>query len=112
MSVSKSEVKVVDPIQREAISKRLVMRNMCSVKLMNLPKSYNYAKLLEISPDMQACRIYSDPISRKPRNHAYLEFSSNEGALQAVAKLNGLEFQGKSLYACMGGDLSENVGRH
>ncbi|EUB64816.1 hypothetical protein EGR_00085 [Echinococcus granulosus] len=66
---------------------------MCSVKLSNLPKRYNYSALLELVPDMVACRVFYDPISRKPKNYVYVELSSNEIALKCVNKVNNKEFQ-------------------
>nr|CDS15656.1 nucleolin [Echinococcus granulosus] len=101
--------KIRDPIQRESLAKRLVLRNMCSVKLSNLPKRYNYSALLELVPDMVACRVFYDPISRKPKNYVYVELSSNEIALKCVNKVNNKEFQGKRLNASVGGGLSECV---
>ena len=105
-----SNTTVNDPILRESIAKRLALRNMCSVKVTNLPKRYSYSDLLEIAPDMAACRVYYDPISRKPKNHVYMEFASNEIALKCVNKINNSTFQTKTLSASLGGDLSESVG--
>ncbi|VDM35327.1 unnamed protein product [Hydatigera taeniaeformis] len=86
-----------DPIQRESLAKRLAQRNLCSVRLSNLPKRYNYPFLLELVPDMVACRMFYDPIFRRPRDHAYIEFSSSECALKCVDRVNNKEVLGKSV---------------
>ncbi|KAL5962295.1 EKC/KEOPS complex subunit Tprkb [Taenia solium] len=103
--------KIKDPIQRESLARRLAQRNMCSVRLSNLPRRYNYSVLLELVPDMVACRMLYDPVFRRPKSRAYVEFSSNESALNCVDKVNNREFQGKRLSASVGGDLSESVAR-
>ncbi|VDK32415.1 unnamed protein product [Taenia asiatica] len=76
--------RIKDPIQRESLAKRLAQRNMCSVRLSNLPKRYNYSVLLELVPDMVACRMLYDPVFRRPKSRAYVEFSSNESALKPL----------------------------
>lgn len=103
--------KIKDPFQRESLAKRLVQRNLCSVRLSNLPKRYNYSVLLELVPDMVACRVFYDPVFRRPKNHAYIELSSNESAIKCVDEVNNKEFHGKRLNASVGGDLSESVGK-
>ncbi|VUZ39618.1 unnamed protein product [Hymenolepis diminuta] len=100
----------MDPIQRESIERKLSLRNMCSVKLTNMPKRYNYTAVVELAPDMTACRILYDSVSRRPKNHCYLEFPSNEVAIKCVTKLNNTEFLGKKIQASIGADLSENAG--
>ncbi|MTV29296.1 RNA-binding protein, partial [Nitriliruptoraceae bacterium ZYF776] len=50
-----------------------------------------------------------DPVFRRLKNHAYVEFSSNENARKCVDRVNDMEFQGKRLNASVGGDLSESV---
>lgn len=101
----------MDPIQRESIERKLSLRNMCSVKLANMPRRYNYTAIVELAPDMTACRILYDSVSRRPKNHCYLEFPSNEAAIKCVTKLNNTEFLGKKIQASIGADLSESAGK-
>lgn len=103
---------IMDPIQRETIERKLALRNLCSVKLTKMPKRYNYIALLEIAPDMTACRILYDSVSKRPKNFCYLEFPSNEAALKCVSKLNNMEFLGKTIQASTGADLSESAGKY
>ena len=105
-----SNVEIKDPIHRESMARRIAMRNICSVKITNLPNKCGYSDLLELVPDMVACRVYCDPVSRKSSSRAYIEFSSNEDALKCVNKLRNSIFQTKPLDVSIGGDLSESVG--
>lgn len=107
---SEKQTQIMDPVQRVLIEKKLSLKNMRSVKLTNMPKRYNYSGLVELAPEMTACRILYDSVSRRPKNYCYLEFSSNEVALQCINKLNGAEFRGKKLNASIGADLSESAG--
>ncbi|VDO07987.1 unnamed protein product [Rodentolepis nana] len=108
MVVEKSSP-IMDPIQKENVERKLSLRNMCSVKLTNMPKRYNYTALVELVPDMTACRILYDSVSRRPKNHCYIEFSSNEAAIKCAQKLNNAEFLGKKIQASTGADLSESA---
>ncbi len=101
---------VKDPVLKESIEKRLVLRNMCSLKVANLPKHFNYATIVELAPDMAACRMQFDPVSRKPKGHVYIEFTSKDVASKYLPRLSGKDYNGKKLSVTSGGDLSESVG--
>lgn len=102
----------LDPILRDSIYKRLVLRNTCSLKIGNLPKIYNYATIMEIAPDMTACRLQYIKVSRKPAKIAFIEFPSKELVMKNQTRLNGMTYSGKKLSATLGGDLSEIVGKN
>ncbi|VDD77886.1 unnamed protein product [Mesocestoides corti] len=114
-NASKSEmsslpVDALDPAVRDSIAKRLLIRNMCSVKVENLPKHYNYSTILELAPEMSSCRILYDPVSRRPKRFAFIEFPSKDIASKCLIRLNNKNFGGKLLNVSLGGELSESVG--
>lgn len=100
-----------DPVLCESVVKRLVTRNMCSIKVSELPKRYTYADLVELSPEMCACRIPHDSVSRKPKRFAFIEFSSEDLASECLRCLRSKEYKGKTLQVSAGGGLSENIGK-
>uniref|UniRef100_A0A5K3FYX7 RRM domain-containing protein n=1 Tax=Mesocestoides corti TaxID=53468 RepID=A0A5K3FYX7_MESCO len=113
-NASKSEmsslpVDALDPAVRDSIAKRLLIRNMCSVKVENLPKHYNYSTILELAPEMSSCRILYDPVSRRPKRFAFIEFPSKDIASKCLIRLNNKNFGGKLLNVSLGGELSESV---
>uniref|UniRef100_A0A0V0J394 Nucleolin n=2 Tax=Schistocephalus solidus TaxID=70667 RepID=A0A0V0J394_SCHSO len=97
-----------DPLIRDTLCEMLTMRNLCTIKLEGLPKGYNYLSLLELAPDMVACRIPHIAICHRPARTAFLEFSSHESALSNQRRLEGMSYNGRTLKATLGKFISED----
>ncbi|VDL92526.1 unnamed protein product [Schistocephalus solidus] len=98
-----------DPLIRDTLCEMLTMRNLCTIKLEGLPKGYNYLSLLELAPDMVACRIPHIAICHRPARTAFLEFSSHESALSNQHDYNVLEVRVSNLHKKTGkGELTRH----